>query len=171
MPDSFKHNVDVLGAGQATFEQCWFASYKMIFKFAKRNTNEVEDRLRKAGNYFDDAMKLGLLDNDYKKSAEALGLKAWTGSPFNLKPVWYDAFLSDGAHAFLKELAIGPMWVSRKSGSSNHAVVAVGYDDDRSVILWNNPFPGPNNAEEKRLDANLFVRNITGAMGSVQAFR
>ena len=50
-------------------------------------------------------------------------------------------------------------------------MVAVGYDDGGSVILWNNPFPGPNNAEEKRLDANLFVRNITGAMGSVQAFR
>ena len=98
MPDSFKHDVDVLGAGQATFEQCWFASYKMIFKFAKRNTNEVEDRLRKAGNFFDEAMKLGLLDTDYKKSAEALGLKAWTGSPFNLKPSWYDFGLSDGAH-------------------------------------------------------------------------
>lgn len=143
----------------------------MIFNFQKRNANEVESKLRGSGFNFDDALSNGLLDTDYKKAADALGLTTWVGSAFNLEPSWYDVGKSDGANAFLDELQKSPLWVSRKSGKEYHIVVAKGYDDDDSKIVYNNPFPGPSNARELRLDANLFVRNITGARGSVQAFR
>ena len=52
-------------------------------------------------------------------------------------------------------------------------MVAVGYDDALigGKILFNNPFPGPSAAIEQRMDANIFVRNITAAAGSVQGYR
>jgi len=169
MTDSFKHTVPTIGAGQATFEQCWLASYKMMLKFMKRSENEVEDNLRAAGIDVDDAKENGLLDTLYKKSADALGLKPLAGSPFNDEPSWYDIGLSDGAEAFIAELQKGPLWVSRyiKKGTY-HIVVAVGYNDSESRIIYNNPYPGPTNALEQELKANLFVKFITNARGSVQ---
>jgi papain like cysteine protease AvrRpt2 len=169
MTDSFKHTVPTIGAGQATFEQCWLASYKMMLKFMKRSENEVEDKLRGAGINVDDAKTQGLLDTEYKKAADALGLTAWAGSPFNDKPTWYDIGLSDGAEAFLAELEKGPLWVSRYvEKGSYHIVVAVGYNDSEERVIYNNPFPGPTNAVELELKANLFVKFITNARGSVQ---
>jgi Papain-like cysteine protease AvrRpt2 len=169
MPDSFKHTVPTIGAGQATYEQCWLASYKMMLKFMKRSENEVEDNLRAAAIDINDAKENGLLDTLYKKSADALGMTALAGSPFNDEPSWYDVGLSDGAEAFIAELEKGPLWVSRyiKKGSY-HIVVAVGYNDSESRIIYNNPFPGPTNAVELELKANLFVKFITNARGSVQ---
>lgn len=167
--DNITHTVPTGGMGQATFEQCWYASYKMMLTFLKRNTNEIKDKLGGAGIDFDDAMKKGLLDTDYKKAADALGLKAWAGSTFNQKPGFFDIGLSDGAEAFLDALKAGPLWVSRKAGpDSYHIVVAYGYDDSDERILYNNPFPGPTDAVQARLSANIFVRSITGALGSVQ---
>jgi hypothetical protein len=170
MPSSFKHTVPTSGAGQATYEQCWFASYKMMLKFLKRSENEVEDKLRAAGLDVDDAKENGLLDTLYKKAADALELKALAGSPFNDKPGFFDIGLSDGAEAFIAELEKGPLWVSRfvKTGSY-HAVVAVGYNDSQERIIYNNPYPGPTNAVELEFSANLFVKFITNARGSVQA--
>ena len=167
----FKHDVPVTGAGQPSYTTCWYASYKMLFRFQKRNTNEVESKLRGSGFDFDDAMAKGMLDTKYKDAAAALGLTVWAGSAFNLKPSWYDVGLSDGANAFIDELKKGPLWVSRKAGDEYHIVVAKGLDDWDGKIVYNNPYPGPTDAREMRLDANLFVRNITGATGSVQAFR
>jgi hypothetical protein len=172
MPKNFKHTVSILGAGQATFEQCWFASYKMILKFLNRNENEVEDALRGAGIDVNEAKAKGLLDTEYKKAAEALGLTAWSGLSFNQKPGFFDIGLSDGAEAFLTELAVGPLWVSRfVEKGSYHAVVAVGYNDSDERVIYNNPFPGPSNAVELELKANLFVKFITNARGSVQGKR
>jgi hypothetical protein len=169
MADSFKHTIPTIGAGQATFEQCWLASYKMMLKFLKRSENEVEDGLRGAGIGVDDAKAEGLLDTDYKKAADALGLKALAGSPFNDEPSWYDVGLSDGAEAFIAELEKGPLWVSRYiQKGTYHIVVAVGYNDSEGRIIYNNPFPGPTNAVELELKANLFVKFITNARGSVQ---
>jgi len=169
MTDSFKHTIPTIGAGQATFEQCWLASYKMMLKSMKRSENEVEDKLRGAGIDVDDAKENGLLDTLYKKAADAVELKAFAGSPFNDEPSWYDVGLSDGAEAFLAELEKGPLWVSRYiQKGSYHIVVAVGYNDSEKRIIYNNPFPGPSNAVELELKANLFVKFITNARGSVQ---
>jgi hypothetical protein len=169
--DSFKHTVPTGGYGQATTEQCWFASYKMMMTFLKRNTSEVEDKLKAAGIDVQDAKDNGLADTDYKKACEALGLKGWAGSSFNQEPGIIDSIiggLTDGAEAFLKELVNGPLWVSRVSGKSYHVVVAVGYDDENSKIIYNNPYPGPTDAVELSMKANTFVRNITAASCSVQ---
>jgi hypothetical protein len=170
MPNSFKHNIDVLGMGQATHEQCWYASYKMILTFLKRNTNEVEDKLRAGGIDFDDAMSSGLADTNYQKAANALGLKGWAGSAFNKAPGFFDIGLTDGAEAFIDKLTSGPLWVSRILGpGSYHIVVAVGYNDSESKIIYNNPYPGPTNAVELEWKANLFVKFITAAACSVQS--
>lgn len=183
MPASFKHTVERLTFGQKTHEQCWFASYQMMFKFLKRPTSEVESKLRPALgtrqddsgqviSKFDEALKLGLSDTDYKMAADALGLKNSPGTPFKQKPAWYDIGLSDGCEAFLEILKNGPLWVSiRVSSTTDHAVVAVGYDDDATKIVFNNPFPGPSDAIEDSKDANTFMQLIKAANGAVAGIK
>jgi Papain-like cysteine protease AvrRpt2 len=176
MPDSFKHRVELPNMGQPTFSTCWWASYRMVFSFLRRHLDEIDDKLTAAKFDLNDIKQNGLTDTDYMKAAGALGLKGWSGTLYSTAP-WIDIGLSDGAKDFLRELAIGPLWVSRIAESrpgkqrGNHVVVAVGYDDDEGKVIYNNPFPGPTNAIEMTLRANLFVRNITAANGSVQGYR
>jgi hypothetical protein len=170
--DSFKHNVPTAGAGQATFEQCWLASFQMMYKFKGLNANSIEDKLNGAGIKVDDAKANGLIDKDYAKAATALGLTSLSSAPFKDTSI-FDFDVSSGAKDFLKELQKGPIWVSRFVGSGYHAVVATGYNDGGTgYIIHNNPFPGPTNAiEVTTLTATVFCRHITNALGSVQAFR
>ncbi|HEX8737863.1 MAG TPA: papain-like cysteine protease family protein [Pyrinomonadaceae bacterium] len=167
MPDSFKHNVSLLGAGQATKKQCWYASFRMITKLSKQ---AVKDKLVGGGIDFDDAMANGLLDTDYQKAANALDLETWSGEKFKQAPGFFDIGLTDGAEAFIELLKVRPLWVSRFiEQGSYHAVVAVGYNDDgKGYIIFNNPYPGPDNAiEDATMPANIFVKHITSAKGSV----
>lgn len=158
--------------GQPTFETCWWASYRMMFKYWKRNVDEIDTRLAAASIDVADCKAKGLADTDYFKAANALGLTSWSGLTFSKEPGLLDFGLSDGAEAFLKELQLGPLWVSKRVKGGNHIIVAVGFDDSSRQILCNNPFPGPKDAvEQPGVDANLFVRTITAAKGSVQAFR
>lgn len=171
MASSFTHSVPTLGNGQPNFSTCWYASYRMLLTFGKRNASAIEDKLNARKIDVADAKANGLEDKKYKDACDALGLKGWSGKSFNQEPAWYDFGLSDGAEAFIEELRKGPLWVSRVSGSNYHIVLAVGYDDGSEKIIFNNPFPGPADAVEQRLKANLFVRNITAASCSVQACR
>ncbi len=173
MPNSFKHNVATLGGGQKNFQQCWFASYKMLFAYHQKNPSAIDDMLAPAID-LPDAKANGLFDNDFKKTSQALGTKMWSGTIYKAEQGFFDVGLSDGCEAFLKLLAEGPLWVSRYvAPKSYHIVVATGYNDDNNgYIIYNNPFPGPNNAVEvTTMPANPFVRFITSAMGSIQAFR
>lgn len=171
--DDFKHSVPLLGGGQANFQQCWYASYGMLLKFHKRSASEVDAKLAGAGIDVADAKANGLLDTQYKRAAESLGLQKWGGAPFKAGGGFWDVGLTDGAEAFLKELKISPLWVSRYiEKGTYHITLAVGYrDSSKGHIIYNNPFPGPSNAVEVEMPANLFVRDITFAMGSVQAVR
>jgi hypothetical protein len=177
MPASFKHTVPTTGMGQPNFSTCWWASYRMIFQYLKRPSSSIDDRLNGIKIDVDDCKENGLADTDYAKAASVLGLKGWSGLTFSKEPSFIDFGLSDGAEAFLKELDLGPLWVSRiaesRPGKSRgyHVVVAVGYNDDSSKIIYNNPFPGPTSAIEMEMRANLFVRNITAAAASVQGYR
>ena len=151
----------------------------MIYQYCKRPVSSIDDRLNGINIDVDDCKENGLADNDYSRSANVLGLKAWPGKNFNQEPGTLDFGLSDGAEAFLKELQIGPLWVSRIAESrpgknrGYHVVVALGYEDDltEGKIIFNNPYPGPSSAIEMKIRSNLFVRNITAAAGSVQAYR
>ena len=178
MPSSIKHQVPTAGMGQPNFSSCWWASYRMLYQYLNRNLNSIDDKLNGAGIDVEDCKENGLADTDYSKAATVLGLKGWSGLLFNQEASLFDFGLSDGAEAFLKELELGPLWVSRIAESrpdrtkGYHAVVAFGYDDSTGKILFNNPFPGPTNAVEALpMRANLFVRNITAAAGSVQGYR
>jgi hypothetical protein len=177
MPASFKHTVPTAGMGQPNFSTCWWASYRMIFQYLNRPKNSIDDKLNGIKIDVDDCKENGLADTDYAKAASVLGLKGWSGLTFSKEPSFIDFGLSDGAEAFLKELDLGPLWVSRiaesRPGKSKgyHVVVAVGYNDDSGKIIYNNPFPGPTSAIEKEMTANLFVRNITAAAASVQGYR
>jgi hypothetical protein len=98
----------------------------------------------------------------------------WSGAPFKKTPSWYDVGLTDGAEAFIEQLKISPLWVSRFfEKGSYHITLAVGYKDEgKGYIIYNNPYPGKyNSVEECKYPANIFVRDITDAMGSVQAVR
>jgi Papain-like cysteine protease AvrRpt2 len=174
MADSFQHTVSLTGGGQENFQQCWFASYQMLFSFHNLNKSAIEDKIKGAGIDVADAKDKGLLDTEYRKAATALGLKMWSGIPFKAEASWYDMGLTDGCEAFLVELKKSPLWVSRfVEKGSYHIVLATGYKDDgKGYIIYNNPFPGPKNAiEVTNTPANVFVRHITSAMGSVQAYR
>jgi len=174
--DSFKHTVPTGGAGQATFEQCWLASFGMMYKFYNQPVGSIEAKLTAKGIDVADAKANGLTDRDYQKAGEALGMTAFAGGPFNKPMGTFDVGDSDGCEAFLAELKQGPLWVSRYTGSGYHAVVAVGYTnpawDEPGYIIYNNPFPGPSNAlEDSSTRGNMFVKFITNARGSVMAFR
>ena len=171
MAETFKHTVETLGMGQPDEATCWHASYRMMFMYLKRTTAELNPRLEAASIDWQHAQKAGLADTDYQKAAAALDFVGWSGKRFNADPSFFDFGVSDGAEQFLSELRLGPLWVSRKNASGYHAVVAIGYDDDTAKIIFNNPAPGPKHANEQRLPANLFVRNISAANASVQAWR
>ncbi|HUF05492.1 MAG TPA: papain-like cysteine protease family protein [Aridibacter sp.] len=169
MADNINHNVPTIGMGQATFQQCWYASFKMIYKFKGLNVNSIEDKLRNVID-FDDAMADGLVDKDYHKCAGALDLTSWKGEHFNQEQGFFDVGLSDGAESFHACLRKGPLWVSRyiKKGTY-HITVATKYDDEgKGYIYYNNPYPGPKHAVEEKMPANVFCRHITYATGSVQ---
>lgn len=168
--DSFKHTVPTSGAGQATHQQCWYASFQMMYKFYNRNVSSIEDKLNGKIDVAD-AKANGLLDTQYKIAATALGMTSLASAPFK-ETSWTDFDVSSGAYKFLAELKKGPLWVSRYIGpGSYHAVVATGYDDSGTgYIIHNNPYPGPTNAiEVGTITATVFVRHITNASGSVQA--
>lgn len=179
MPDSFKHTVPTNGNGQPNFATCWWASYRMLYQYCRRPLGSIDDRLNGIKIDVEDCKENGLADTDYSRAASVLNLKGWPGKTFNQEAGLLDVGLSDGAEAFLKELTLGPLWVSRIAESrpgknrGYHVVIAVGYEDDwtEGKIVFNNPFPGPTSAIEMRMRSNLFVRNITAAAASVQAYR
>lgn len=170
MVASFRHDVPTAGFGQATYEQCWYASYKMLLWFLRRSYADLEPKLAAAGIDVADAKAKGLVDNDYRRAAEALGLQWWSGLKFN-QSSFFDYPYTSGAKAFLDELVKGPLWCSRIAGSGYHAVLAIGWDDTNSKFLYNNPFPGPDNAIQQSMTANTFVKFFTRANASVQGRR
>lgn len=171
--ESFKHTVETLNMGQPNNATCWWAAYRMMFKYKNKTLQEIDLKLKPVID-LEDCKSNGLPDTSYSKVAEALGLKGWAGGNFNKKPEFFDIGLTDGAEAFIKELRVAPLWVSRivwaGSEKSYHIVVATGYDDDKGEIIYNNPYPGPAHAREMSMKANLFVKFITGANNSVQGF-
>jgi papain like cysteine protease AvrRpt2 len=172
----FKIAVPLLGGGQKNFQQCWYASYRSLYTYHKQPADSIDGKL--AGNGIDvaDAKANGLVDTKFHAAGEALGMTMWSGEKFKQAASWYDVDLTDGCEAFIDELVKGPLWVSRfiESGTY-HIVLATGFkwgDSGKGYIIYNNPFPGPSDAVEvSTLVANVFVRHITSARGSVQAFR
>jgi hypothetical protein len=171
--DTFKHDVPTSGNGQATHQQCWLAAFGMMYKFYNLSAGAIEGKLSGAGIDVETAKKDGMLDTDYNKAATALGLTPLPVPPFKEKS-WTDFDVSSGAYKFINELKKGPLWCSRYLNPGlYHAVVAVGYNDDgKGYIIYNNPYPGPDNAIElQNIPATLFVRDLTNARGSVMAYR
>jgi hypothetical protein len=169
MASNINHWVPTAGFGQKTHQQCWFASYQMLYWSKGKNINSVRDKLSSVIDV-DDALANGLLDTDYKKCATALGLTPLSGGNFNGERGFFDVGLTDGAEALHGELAKGPLWVSKyiKKGTY-HIIVLKAYDDTGDgYFTYNNPFPGPKDAIEVRENASLFAKFITNAAGSVQ---
>jgi hypothetical protein len=105
-----------------------------------------------------------------------MGMTMWSGEKLKQDPSWCGIGLTDGCEAFIEELQKGPLWVSRFIGTGlYHIVVATGFKwgaSKKGYIIYNNPYPGPRNAvEDDTLLANVFVKHITSARGSVQAYR
>lgn len=172
----FKHTVPTAGMGQKTYEQCWLASYQMLYTYHKLSAGSVEGKLSGGGIDVADAKANGLEDRKYGDAATALGLTTWSGEKFKKEASWYDMGLTDGCEAFLDELQTGPLWVSRYIRTGlYHIVIATGFTwgaSDKGYIIFNNPYPGPTNAvESSDVPANVFVKHITSARGSVQAYR
>lgn len=169
MPESFLHNLEHVGFGQDSSARCWYAAYRMMFKYLNRNQNEIKDKLAPKIK-FDDAYENGLLTGDYAKVADALGFDVLDSVPFKKDQGFFDVGLSDGAEAFLVELKKKPLWVARFALKGvHHITVAVGYDDKSSSIIHHNPYPGPFDARDHlTIKANTYVKHITYQIGSVQ---
>ena len=58
--DSFKHAVPTEAAGQANFQQCWYASFGMIYKFHGLAVASIDDKLSGGGIDVADAKATGL---------------------------------------------------------------------------------------------------------------
>ncbi len=169
MASNINHWVPVAGMGQKTFQQCWFASYQMLYWQKGKNIGSVKTLLSPVIN-FSDAMSKGLLDTDYHKCATALGMTAWEGKHFNQPRGFFDVGLSDGAENLYACLKDGPLWISRRTDTgSYHITVLKGYDDTGDgYFIYNNPFPGPTDAKEERMRSDLYAIRVTYATGSVQ---
>ena len=172
----FKHSVPTIGGGQKTYEQCWYACYKSILDYYKQPSSSIEGKLSGAGIDVTDAKDHGLEDKKYKSAGTALGMTMWSGEKFKQEASWYDVGLTDGCEAFVEELQKGPLWVSRYITTGlYHITLAVGFkwgSTGNGYIIHNNPYPGPTNAVEVEIvTANVYVRHITSAAGSVQAYR
>ncbi len=172
----FKHSVSLSGAGQKNFKQCWLASYQMMYKYHTVPPDGIEGKLTTGNINVKDAKDNGLLDTNFHDAGTALEMTMWSGEKFKKEASWYDVGLTDGCEAFIQELEKGPLWVSRYiEVGTYHIVVATGFkwgSSDKGYIIFNNPFPGPNDAVEvSDLLANVFVKHITSARGSVQAYR
>ena len=108
--DSFQHTVSTAGGGQATFQQCWFACYRMLLG-PSGQAGSIETKLRgllktdiQGKDRFQDALDNGLTDTDYNTCAVALGLQSWSGGTFNKPAGFFDMGLTDGAETFLEQL-------------------------------------------------------------------
>jgi hypothetical protein len=164
----FKHTVPILGYGQKKKTSCWFASFQMIYAEAGKPVAGIKDKLKGAGIDFDDCFANGMPDTEYAKACKALELEGFAGSKFNKEAGIFDWGISDGGEAFLEELKKRPLWVSKCSGTNYHAIVAVGYREEGDKILWNNPWPGEENAvEDTPVYINTFMKNISNAACSV----
>src|SRR4051794_4760621 len=113
MSSEWKHTVPTTGAGQATFSQCWLASFKMLYKFHNQPVSLIEQRLRGAGIDYDDALENGLSDKSFAAAGTSLNLTMWSGEKFKQPAGNFDVGDSDGCEAFVEELKKGPLWVSR----------------------------------------------------------
>lgn len=172
----FKHNVPLLDAGQKNFQQCWYASYETMYKYYKQPPAGIDSILTTANIDVADAKANGLIDKKYHDAGTALKMTMWSGEKFKQAASWYDVGLTDGCESFITELQKGPLWVSRyMEEGTYHIVVATGFKwgtSEKGYIIYNNPFPGPKNAiEVDNILANVFVKHITSARGSVQAYR
>lgn len=173
--EDFKHNVPTIGAGQATFQQCWYACYKSLLIYHKKTAANLDSQLSGAIGV-QDAKDNGLEDKKYHDAGTALKMTMWSGELFKQEASWYDVDLTDGCEAFIDELIKGPLWVSRfiKTGLY-HITLATGFKwgpSKKGYIIHNNPYPGPDNAiEVSDVPANVYVKFITSARGSVQALR
>jgi len=166
--DSFKHTVPVLGYGQKKKTSCWFASFQMIYAHAELPVAGITAKLKAKSIDVNDCLDKGMADTDYANACEALGLQGFAGTKFNQEAGLLDWGVSDGAWAFIEELKKRPLWVSKCSGTNYHAIVAVGYRSDGDKIIWNNPWPGEDNAiEDVPVYANTFMKNISNASCSV----
>lgn len=161
----------MLGMGQKTHQQCWFASYQMLFWSKGLNIDSVRTKLEKVIDLAD-SMAHGLPDTEFRQCASALSMRAWAGKAFNQdhkKRRFFDLGLSDGAEALYALLESGPLWVSRKNEAGTyHITVLKGYDKSSDTFIFNNPYPGPRDALEQRMKSEIYARGITYAMGSVQ---
>ena len=162
-----------ISGGQANFKQCWYASYGMLQRFHNKVATDFEKRLTDNGIDCADAKQNGLLDREFAKASLAAGTTCFSSKPFKDTSFW-DFDVASGAKDFIAELKNGPLWVSRFiTEGSYHIVLATGYSDSGTgYIIYNNPFPGPDNAVEvTNMTATSFCRFITDARGSVQGFR
>lgn len=165
-----------MGGGQKTYEQCWYASYQMLYTYHTQPVPSIDGKLAGKQINVADALAHGLADTKYHDAGTALGMTMWSGEKFKQKASWIDMGLTDGCEAFINELIKGPLWVSRfVEQGSYHATVAIGFKwgaSEKGYIIYNNPMPGPANAIQKEeIPANEYVKHITSARGSVQSFR
>jgi hypothetical protein len=172
----FKHTVPLSGGGQKNLKQCWLASYQTMYKYYVLPPEGIEGKLTTKGINVTDAKANGLLDTKFHDAGTALEMTMWSGEKFKQEASWYDVGLTDGCEAFIEELQKGPLWVSRYiEEGTYHIVVATGFKwgtSKKGYIIFNNPYPGPDDAKETTdLLASVFVKHITSAKGSVQAYR
>ena len=148
----------------------------MMCNFHGRPVGSIESKLAAKGIDVADAKANGLVDRKYSDAGTAMGATMWSGEKFKQEAGFLDFGLTDGCEAFVEEMQKGPLWVSRyiSAGLRPHRGrhrFPMGIDQKRLHHLQQLD-PGPTNAVEvDTLLANVFVRHITSASGSVQAFR
>jgi len=98
---------------------CWLACYRMLYKWKSLDPNTIEGKLKSAGLDFDAACKRGLLPNEMRDAAKALGLA----------PMGFGQSIS--AWDLKQRLTFSPLWLAGEwFKSSLHARLVIAASDD-----------------------------------------
>ena len=73
--EKFMLPLELQGKGQENPRICWYACYKMMYAWKNKSAYELDHRLTAAGYDLDELKKHGLLDNEYRKMARAVGTR------------------------------------------------------------------------------------------------
>jgi len=131
----------IVKRAQPNSATCWLACFEMMEQWlTNRDPSYVSDKLEKKGCDVPTWKQQGMPGAKNVDAAAAMGLHPWPAG----------AVTAAGLDNALKSW--GPLWAAGRWGSSTgHVVVVTGFDVDREVLTFIDPWPEPgqNTAQDR----------------------
>jgi Papain-like cysteine protease AvrRpt2 len=160
------HKLPTAGYGQFLSTTCWYASYRMLYAWKKRDESEILQKLSGAGLKIAELNKRGLYEEEFPTAAGALGLVGWQGN-------WVKSIDLEMIVHLLK--FYGPLFCATDyegNKRSGHAVVLVGYNGKMKTFKLYNPYnrSDPGNVDIDYWTFDKLRNDIHDSRFAVQAW-